>query len=181
MRERNIPILLLVGLTPVFFMLPILALVPSGGLQTVLLITLAIVTTAFLSRLVKKSQGDLDLDIYDDEVGTSAKIMLQQLITWVSEKTTQPITVVIAGGEHPHLKHVDTAWGNTIAVIEPNAQGALRNFGIKSYRVSTFSRSGFLRLKVALARDHNFSPFSRFLGHFLAIVSRYPEIRKWNS
>lgn len=139
-RERTMVLTIPVAFLPFVGVFLILFFVKTGIFQLVALLSLLplmIVMFRFLSKKVMAVS-----DLYEsEEARTTAGVLARQLILLVSTRTTRPIKVVLAGGEYEHVHAIDSAWGSTIAEIEPSGvtvSGKERFFphGLKEEHVS---------------------------------------------
>jgi len=68
----------------------------------------------------KRAREGANLNVFwNEEVGCTARILLEQLISWVVERTERPITVVLSSSNYKHVRVVGAAWGSIIGEIEP--------------------------------------------------------------
>lgn len=123
LRKSNLPnpmtsIYLLIGIFICLSGIVLALLLSIESLTWILLVPTVILFIVF-STTHKKARESVESLIRSDESVNTARRLTQELISWVSERISKPLTVMLAEDVYSHVKVVDTIFGAAVAEIEP--------------------------------------------------------------
>lgn len=84
-----------------------------------LLIGLALASLLALAITYKKSKDNIESFIRDEQTNKLTRVLAEDLISWTSERTKQPLQVMLAQTNYSDTKIVDSIYGVAIVKIEP--------------------------------------------------------------
>lgn len=125
LKEYNLPnpmmsIYVLIGIFVCTFGI-VLAEFLNTAFSWIFLVPIVILFIAF-SIIHKKERENVESLIASEQSTKKARWLAQELIFWVSERTTKPVKVMLAEDNYSNVRIADTVYGAAVAEIEPKAR-----------------------------------------------------------